>query len=477
MDLPTYTNIWRIEKRLYKLYDFRLPMPLPISWIAVFCGITIPYVAILVAIGLPFNHNLLWLYVLPPGVLTWLTTRPVLENKRLPELLVSQLRYIGEPRTWCRLAPLSEKNEIRVYARVWHRAPAYAEEAEVLTAPAARAPALRGRGLPAAPEPRPGTGRGSGPARRIWQARPGRPDQVPQSAQAGPRVWPHAGIAPVRATGDAAGARGPRGLSVPVRAGSERAPLGRAAPAARHGTGRSAPGWTGPASSPGAAGAARPPRPAPVRTGSGAISPGRRLAIPGQVLRDPAPGGPAAAGPAPGGPAVARPAAADPAAGRPAAAVRAATGPAAAGPRPIAPPPIEVAHETQGPQGPAGVPLWGRPSSRRPAPGFQRSRFPGYPRSPCRSPQRPRSPCRSPQRPRSPCRSLQRRPLPVPRPPDAVPSRAEPAGASGRQPAPRCHPPPVRVSRAPWTRRRPRSAPHRPGPGTRGRLRHRSSAP
>ena len=184
MDLPTYTNIWRIEKRLYKLYDFRLPMPLPISWIAVFCGITIPYVAILVAIGLPFNHNLLWLYVLPPGVLTWLTTRPVLENKRLPELLVSQLRYIGEPRTWCRLAPLSEKNEIRVYARVWHRAPAYAEEAEVLTAPAATAPALRGRDLPAAPEPRPGTGRGPGSARRIWQARPGRPDQLPQSAQA-----------------------------------------------------------------------------------------------------------------------------------------------------------------------------------------------------------------------------------------------------------------------------------------------------
>ncbi len=120
MDLPTYTNIWRIEKRLYKLYDFRLPMPLPISWIAVFCGITVPYVVVLAAIGVPFNHTLLWLYILPPGVLTWLTTRPVLENKRLPELLVSQLRYLGEPRTWCRLVPLSEKNEIRVYARAWH---------------------------------------------------------------------------------------------------------------------------------------------------------------------------------------------------------------------------------------------------------------------------------------------------------------------------------------------------------------------
>jgi len=108
VDLPTYTNIWRIEKRLYKLYDFRLPMPLPINWIAVFAGITIPYIVLLIAIGLPFNHTLVWLYVLPPGLLTWLTTRPVIENKRLPELVESQVRYLTEPRTWVRLTPLSE---------------------------------------------------------------------------------------------------------------------------------------------------------------------------------------------------------------------------------------------------------------------------------------------------------------------------------------------------------------------------------
>ena len=104
MDLPTYTNIWRIEKRLYKLYDFRLPAPLPITWIAVFTAITVPYVIFLIAVGLPFNHNLVWLYVLPPGVLTWLCTRPVIESKRLPELVTSQVRYVAEPRTWCRMA-------------------------------------------------------------------------------------------------------------------------------------------------------------------------------------------------------------------------------------------------------------------------------------------------------------------------------------------------------------------------------------
>jgi len=123
VDLPTYTNIWRIEKRLYKLYDVRLPMPLPINWIAVFAGITIPYIILLIAIGLPFNHTLVWLYVLPPGVLTWLTTRPVIENKRLPELVESQARYLMEPRTWVRLAPLSEKDQMILTARVWRSRP------------------------------------------------------------------------------------------------------------------------------------------------------------------------------------------------------------------------------------------------------------------------------------------------------------------------------------------------------------------
>jgi len=109
LDLPTYTNIWRIEKRLYKLYDFRLPMPIPVGQIAVFAAIAVPYVVILKLAGLPFSHTLLWLYILPPGALAWLVTRPVLEGKRLPELVVSQVRYLNEPRTWCRMAPLAER--------------------------------------------------------------------------------------------------------------------------------------------------------------------------------------------------------------------------------------------------------------------------------------------------------------------------------------------------------------------------------
>jgi MinD-like ATPase involved in chromosome partitioning or flagellar assembly len=119
VDLPTYTSIWRIEKRLYKLYDFRLPMPLPIGQITVFAALAVPYVVLLTIAGLPFNHTLVWLYVLPPGAATWLVTRPVLEGKRLPELIKSQVRYLAEPRVWCRMAPLSESDVIVVSGRVW----------------------------------------------------------------------------------------------------------------------------------------------------------------------------------------------------------------------------------------------------------------------------------------------------------------------------------------------------------------------
>ena len=168
MDLPTYTNIWRIEKRLYKLYDLRLPMPLPLGQIAAFVGITVPYVLFLTLIGVPFSHNLFWLYVLPPGVLTWLVTRPVLENKKLPELLVSQVRYLGEPKIWCRMAPATEKDEIVVVGQVWHACPQ----------PAAQAAAVEIR----APVPR--YPRACPPGARVLPGQPA--GAVPASGRQGP---------------------------------------------------------------------------------------------------------------------------------------------------------------------------------------------------------------------------------------------------------------------------------------------------
>ncbi|MFJ2028894.1 TcpE family conjugal transfer membrane protein [Streptosporangium sp. NPDC087985] len=138
MDLPTYTNIWRIEKRLYKLYDLRLPMPLPIVWIGVFVGVVVPWSLLLYLLGLPLAAPWHVVYLVPPGIVTWLSTRPVIESKRLTELLQSQLRYVGEPRTWCRMAPTAEPSEINLTGRIWQAAPQQAAPVRVRSSRKAR---------------------------------------------------------------------------------------------------------------------------------------------------------------------------------------------------------------------------------------------------------------------------------------------------------------------------------------------------
>ncbi|GAA1839210.1 TcpE family conjugal transfer membrane protein [Actinomadura bangladeshensis] len=179
MDLPTYTNIWRIEKRLYKLYDLRLPMPLPLVQIGVFLGVFVPWILLLRLVGIPFESPWHVLYIVPPGVLTWLATRPVIEGKRLTELLLSQTRYLAEPRTWCRLTPIREPREVVIVARVWRRAeaPAAMERAAVK--------AHRKRRREPAPTPLPARL----PRPAAAAAPPPLVDYAAQTASAPPKPW------------------------------------------------------------------------------------------------------------------------------------------------------------------------------------------------------------------------------------------------------------------------------------------------
>ncbi|MET8141908.1 TcpE family conjugal transfer membrane protein [Sphaerisporangium sp. NPDC005288] len=175
MDLPTYTNIWRIEKRLYKLYDLRLPMPLPIVWIGVFLGVLVPWSVLLRLLQVPMEMPWHVLYLVPPGIVTWLSTRPVIESKRLNELLQSQLRYFGEPKTWCRLAPADEPDEITFTAKVWRSAPQAALLASAETAKPASRSRRGARAKPKHTAPRKRAVPSWAPARQVpsIKARPG----------------------------------------------------------------------------------------------------------------------------------------------------------------------------------------------------------------------------------------------------------------------------------------------------------------
>lgn len=282
MDLPTYTNIWRIEKRLYKLYDLRLPMPLPLVQIGVFAGVFLPWILLLRFVGIPFHTPWHVLYLVPPGVLTWLATRPVIEGKRLTELLLSHGRYLTEPRSWCRLTPIREPREVVVVARVWRRS---AQAHEPATR-AARSPAWavrRGRD-----EPREG---------RRGHVAPQAPAPVPARAGA----WYEPGtVAGAAVTGVTAQPAGPPPLqdhaahaaydrgAGPHGGPGGTAPASFASGAAERRSGEPAASWT-----PGEdTGVAAVPRPSPVRRAASAWRPTARRDISHEpdMVTEPPPG-------------------------------------------------------------------------------------------------------------------------------------------------------------------------------------------
>jgi hypothetical protein len=96
--LRTHTSLWQVEKRLYKVYDYTLPMPVSLKQLGFFLAFTIPWWMILKAVGLPFASpwHLIWLA--PPAVATFFASRPVAEGKRLGELVWSQGTYLSQPR-------------------------------------------------------------------------------------------------------------------------------------------------------------------------------------------------------------------------------------------------------------------------------------------------------------------------------------------------------------------------------------------
>src|SRR5262245_30965450 len=96
-------------------------MPLPLVQIGVFVGVFVPWLVLLQLLRVRFHAPWQVVYLFPRGVLTWLGTRPVIEGKRLTELLISQVRYLTEARTWARLTPIREPDEVAVVGRVWRR--------------------------------------------------------------------------------------------------------------------------------------------------------------------------------------------------------------------------------------------------------------------------------------------------------------------------------------------------------------------
>lgn len=104
LTMPTYTSLYGVERRLHKIFDIDLPRPVAISQLVVFVVSLIADVVILNVVGYHPPASMLFIYVLPPGLIAWFSNHDFCEGQRALPWASAQLRHLlVEPRELQRL--------------------------------------------------------------------------------------------------------------------------------------------------------------------------------------------------------------------------------------------------------------------------------------------------------------------------------------------------------------------------------------
>jgi hypothetical protein len=112
--LPTYTSVFRLQRRLYAVYDWELPVPVGLLETAVFLGGVAVFAGLGRLLGIPFTAGTAWFFVVPPGFLAYLARQPVADGKQPHAWVASQLRYLLEPRALLNLAEARPRDTRRL---------------------------------------------------------------------------------------------------------------------------------------------------------------------------------------------------------------------------------------------------------------------------------------------------------------------------------------------------------------------------
>ena len=120
MDLPVYTSLLRVERRLYHIGRLELPRPVTLTEAAVFVLAFGALVATTRLLHIPVGPTWLWLYLVVPWLASWACTQPLADSKRLHQWALSQVRYFfAEPRVLARLRPVTEPGQLRTEVWAW----------------------------------------------------------------------------------------------------------------------------------------------------------------------------------------------------------------------------------------------------------------------------------------------------------------------------------------------------------------------
>jgi hypothetical protein len=119
IELPTYTSVFRLRRRLYAVYDWELPLPVGVFEAGVFLLAVALFALLGRMLGIELTPGSAWFFLVPPGFLAYLAGRPVADGKPPHQWLASQARFLLEPRRLHDLAEAAEPDVIELHALVW----------------------------------------------------------------------------------------------------------------------------------------------------------------------------------------------------------------------------------------------------------------------------------------------------------------------------------------------------------------------
>jgi hypothetical protein len=123
LDLPVFTNVFRLRRRLYRIYDVELPVPVSLLQVVAFSAAAVLVFTALRAGGVDLTPGSAWVFIVPPGVFAWLANRSVADERTPLEWGTAQVRHLLEPRTLAALEPATATpRPAPVLVRVWRRA-------------------------------------------------------------------------------------------------------------------------------------------------------------------------------------------------------------------------------------------------------------------------------------------------------------------------------------------------------------------
>jgi len=113
--------LWQVEKYLYRIEDVNLPAPIPLKAVGFLFAAGLPWCALMALFHVPFTVSppTYMIYLLPPAVIAYMSTKRTFENKTFVELVVSQVTFVFQPKQLSRLQPAKKLDRFLMYADVW----------------------------------------------------------------------------------------------------------------------------------------------------------------------------------------------------------------------------------------------------------------------------------------------------------------------------------------------------------------------